>query len=175
MEIVTVFACAECGFDNSKLSNEELTASIGAQARKYRAPLTRALPNEDLDALVRRRPAPEVWSALEYAVHQREVLGFYGGRIERVLAEDRPRLHGGEWHVAGANVRAPHEVVEEIAAAATAIGGMLESLSAEQWHRVGIGSSDGGERDIRNLASRLAHEGVHHLLDIGRSLRAARS
>jgi len=38
---------------------------------------------------------------------------------------------------------------------------------------VGIGS-DGDERTVHELAGRLVHEGHHHLLDVGRSLRAVR-
>lgn len=59
--------CEECGFDYDALAPADAPAAIRSFAKRYRAPLTRFLRGEDGDALVRRRPAPEVWSALEYA------------------------------------------------------------------------------------------------------------
>ena len=42
--------------------------------------------------MLRTRPEPTVWSALEYAAHTRDAFTFYAERIERVLNEDRPQL-----------------------------------------------------------------------------------
>ncbi len=176
MEIVNLFSCAECGFDNATMDNAALTALIAAHARKFRAPLTRFLPGEDGEVILRQRSSADVWSALEYARHQVDAIDWYGERIDLVLREDRPQLLGRDFTLAPPiNDTDAATLADEIAAAATAVSDRLGALTMAQWQRVGIGSSDGGERDIRNLASRLAHEGHHHLLDIGRSLRAARS
>ena len=172
MEVVSVFRCPECGFDNTTMDNAALVEVIANQARKFRAPLTRGLPGEDLQAVLRLRPSPDVWSALEYVNHYRDAVDWYGQRIELVLTQDRPQLEGRDFTLAP---ELSDEIMDEIDAATNRVAERLRSLTPEQWSRVGIGSSDGGERDIRNLASRLAHEGVHHLLDIGRRLRAARS
>ncbi len=178
MEIVVVFKCEECGFDNAAADNEELAASIGAFGKRYRAPLTRFLPNEDADALVRRRPAPDVWSALEYAAHYRDVIGFYAGRIDAMLSQDRPQLGPfdieGEAKRGNYNALDPAIVADQIGAALETVHARLAALPPGDWSRVGVASDGTSERDIRNMASRLTHEGGHHLLDIGRSLRAAR-
>jgi hypothetical protein len=61
--------CGECGFDYDALGDEEVVAKLAELGRRYRAPLTRGLKGEDLDAGVRPRPAPEAWPPLEYACH----------------------------------------------------------------------------------------------------------
>ena len=44
---------------------------------------------------VRDRPAPEVWSPLEYAAHTRDVVGLFHERISLLLEKDDPRF--GSW------------------------------------------------------------------------------
>ena len=147
MEILTVFRCDECGFDNSTMTNGELVDLIASYA-------------VDADALSEQRPAPDVWSPREYAWHMSSVFDFYGERIELVLTTDRPQLAGRDY--SGDPEPAPSPDAGPVAA-------RLRALTPEQWQRVGLGSTDGAERDIRNLASRLAHECVHHTLDMARS------
>jgi hypothetical protein len=172
--------CDECGFETNGMPNDVLVGTVRGFARRYRAPLTRFLPDEgDGLAIVRRRPEPDVWSALEFAAHARDALDFYIARIARVLAEDRPTLTAVGWstqaEVRGWNDEAPDAVAASFADTAERLAALLESLDAEQWARVGLSSEgDGAERTVRVLAERAAHEGHHHLLDIGRSLRAAR-
>lgn len=160
------FRCEECGFDNTQYSEADLVALIAKQAETFPAALD-GVPQDQLAA----RPSLEVWSALEYAAHQRDVIAWYADRIERALTENRPQFTGYDFSV-------PSVVTDddgaEIAVLATEMSDRLRSLDDSQWQRVGIGSIDGDERDVRNLASRVAHEGVHHLLDIEASLRAAR-
>jgi hypothetical protein len=173
--------CDECGFDGDAMSNDALVGTLRGFPRRYRAPLTRFLPDVgDGLAVLRRRPAPEVWSALEYAAHARDSLEFYVERVARVLAEDRPTLHAVGWstqaEVRGWNDESPTSVADSFAEIAERLASLLESLSESQWQRVGLSSEgDGAERTVRVLAERAVHEGHHHLLDIGRSLRAARS
>jgi hypothetical protein len=173
--------CDECGFDGDALTNEQLAEACRGFVRRFNAPLTRFLPGEDGPTVLRRRPEPEVWSALEYAAHTRDALAFYVERIERVLAEDRPTLTKVGWstqaEARGWNDEEPATVAGSFATAAEGLAALLEGLDDEQaWLRVGLSSEDTGEeRTIRTLAERAVHEGHHHLLDIGRSLRAART
>jgi hypothetical protein len=175
-----VFSCAECGFDSASMTEGDLVNACESFVRRFRAPLTRFLPGEDGGALLRRRPAPEVWSALEYAAHTRDVLGFYRGRIERVLAEDRPTLEYFGFAEACEerryNDEDPATVAEELAREAAGLAATLRELELSAWRRVGLASDgSGAERTVRALAERAVHDADHHLLDIGRSLRAARA
>ena len=171
--------CDECGFDGDALTTGELVEQLRGFARRYTAPLSRFLPNEDGATVLRRRPEPEVWSALEYAAHTRDSLAFYVERVRRALVEDRPLFTAVGWstqaEVRGWNEEDPSAVAASFAATAEELAALLEPLDAEQWGRVGLSSEgDGAERSVRVLAERAVHEGNHHLLDIGRSLRAAR-
>jgi hypothetical protein len=144
---VNAYRCAECGFDNTTMSNAELVDAIAAFTVDERT-------------LTDHRPSPGVWSPREYAWHMASVFDFYGGRIEQVLTVERPQLYGVDYTRDPTPAPMPD---------ATAVVTRLRALTPEQWQRVGIGSTDGALRDIRNLASRLAHECVHHTLDMARS------
>ncbi|MEA2932194.1 MAG: hypothetical protein QOI56_979 [Actinomycetota bacterium] len=168
--------CQECGFVYTDLAGADTPAAIRAFARRYRAPLTRFLPGEDGDALVRQRPAPETWSALEYAAHVRDVFGNYERWLRQTLAEDRPLLEGPGPDLLAAEGRYneldPVTVADELAANAERLAATVETVPDDGWDRVGI--RRGEERSVRLSARRAVHEGNHHLLDIGRGLRAVR-
>ena len=174
-------ACEECGFTYTDLAAADAPAAILAFARRFRAPLTRFLPGEDGDALVRRRPAPDTWSALEYAAHVRDVFGNYERWVRQTLAEDRPMLEGpgpDELATGGRyNELDPVMVADDLAANAERLAATFEAVPADGWDRVGIRHRDGYEDDERSVlltARRAVHEGNHHLLDIGRGMRAVR-
>src|SRR6185436_16107921 len=68
--------------------DEERVGRIDASLREV-GPVYRSILEAD-DAALRRRPAPEVWSALEYACHVRDVLLVQRDRIYVSLVEDTP-------------------------------------------------------------------------------------
>jgi len=169
--------CAECGFDWDGLAPPAIPAAIRALPARFAKPLSRFLPGEDGAALLRARPQPTVWSALEYAAHTRDAVDFYHRRIGRVLAEERPSLTAFDPDALCERRRyaeeAPADVLAGFEQVTAAAAGRLESLDPPAWERVGIGSS-GDERTVLVLARRAVHEGRHHLLDIGRVLRHVR-
>lgn len=168
--------CAECGFDYESLGPADVPAAIRSFATRYRAPLSRFLPGEDGDSLVRQRPAPEVWSALEYAAHVRDVFASYDGWVHLCLAGDRPVLEGpGPDALAEQrryNEDDPVAVADALAANAERLATTFETVPDDGWDRVGLRRDE--ERSVRFTARRAVHEGSHHLLDIGRGLRAVR-
>jgi len=174
---VTRPPCEECGFDWEAHGPAEVIEVLRRAPRRYEAPLTRFLPGEDPEVVLRRRPESDVWSALEYAVHLGVALEWYGERIERVLTEERPAMTAYGFGPAADRDRYSEwpigEAGERIAVAAGALADRLEGLAPEGWERVGIGS-DGDERTVLILGRRAAHEVGHHLLDVGRVLRRVR-
>ena len=68
------------------------------------------------------------------------------------------------------NSQDPAEVSEE-PRSPQALAARLESVAPQAWVRVGV--RDNLEMTIDWMARNVVHEGTHHLLDIGRSLRAA--
>lgn len=168
--------CEECGFVYEDLSPEQIPTAIRSFAKRYRAPLSRFLPGEDGGALVRRRPAPDTWSALEYAAHVRDVFDNYDRWIRQILAEERPLLEGAGPDELAVDRRYheddPAAVVDELAANAERLAATVESVPDDGWERVGVRRDE--ERSVLLHARRAVHEGGHHLLDIGRGLRAVR-
>ncbi|MGI8808734.1 MAG: DinB family protein [Acidimicrobiales bacterium] len=173
---MTLPPCEECGFDDEALDPADAPAAIRSFAKRYRMPLTRFLRDEDGDALVRQRPAPEVWSALEYAAHVRDVFESYDRWIHQILDADRPVLEGPSPDDLADERRYndddPAAVAEALAANAERLAVTVETAPADGWDRVGL--RRGEERSVRLHARRAVHEGNHHLLDIGRGLRAVR-
>jgi hypothetical protein len=70
------------------------------------------------------------------------------------------------------NSQNPAAVAQELTVAAEALAARLERVPREGWMRVGV--RDNLAMTIDWTARNVVHEGTHHLLDIGRSLRAAR-
>lgn len=171
--------CDECGFDYERVSDADVPAALRRFGQRYRAPLTRGLPGEALGDLLRAHPQEGVWSALEYACHVRDVFDVQRQRIERMLTEDLPTHEpmDREDRVTrdAYNDQDPVAVADQLAANAETLATTLEALDADQWKRPGIYTyPEPTERDVSWVARHTAHEGQHHLLDIGRSLRSAR-
>lgn len=182
--------CDQCGFDSESFSPADAPAAIRAFMRRYRAPLTRFLPGEDGDAVVRAHAdgtaegpsgpperGTQTWSALEYAAHVRDVFGAYDERIRLTLAEDRPVFEALDPDAAARdgryNDQEPVEVVEALATAAEALAATVESVPDDGWERVGLRGDE--ERTVLATTRTAVHEGNHHLLDIGRVLRSVRA
>lgn len=168
--------CDECGFVDESVAMADAVAALGGFGRRYRAPLTRFLPGEDGDDLVRERPEPEVWSALEYADHVREVFENYDAWIRRSLVEDDPVIDApGPDEAAEAgryNEADPVVVAEALATNAEKLAATLEALPEDAWSRCHLRRDQ--PRSVLFAARRAVHEGNHHLLDIGRGMRAVR-
>ena len=170
--------CPECGFSYDSVSPGGAPDAIRAFGRRYRAPLARLLAGED-EGVLRVRPEPAVWSALEYACHVRDVLSVYRERVTLVQAEDEPVLEpmGRDERPARDryNEQDPAVVVDELAAAADALAADLASLDDAAWARTGIHQyPEPAPRSLVWMAANVVHEGNHHLLDIGRVLRTVR-
>jgi hypothetical protein len=149
--------CEACGFDWDGEDPARLIAII------------RSAPARFANATSRTRPAPGVWSPLEYTVHMAPALDFYTDRIELAVAYDRPQFTAFDFSAAcddeRYNERDPNEALGALVEAADRLITRLETLTPSQWQRCGIGS-DGDERTVKMLARRAAHEVQHHALDV---------
>ena len=173
---MAVDRCAECGFDPDDLRPADLPMAVRAFARRYRAPLTRSLPGEDLDDIVRRSPGPGVWSALEYGWHVVDIFRVFDDRIRDTLAGREPDEPVIDWEgrVAAASPSAQREAVAaDLADAADSLATTLAELNDDEWELPGT-TGRGKQVTVAELATIAVHEGSHHLLDVGRVLRSAR-
>ena len=157
--------CAECGFDPADLRPSDMATAVRSFGRRYRAPLTRGLPGEDLDAVVRVSPQPGVWSAVEYTGHVVDIFTVFDDRVRCALDGREPDEPVVDWEGKVAN--APErDRADDLATT-------LSELNADEWRLPGL-TGRGREVTVADLATIVVHEGSHHLLDVGRVLRAAR-
>lgn len=171
--------CEECGFDADSLSPADVTTSLRSFAKRYRAPLTRFLPAEDGDTIVRQRPDPSTWSALEYACHMRDVFDVYATRVQRTLVEDTPTFESMDRDERAQrdryNEQDPGKVADQLADNAERLAGLLDGVDADNWQRTAITPyPEPAPRTLLWMARHVVHEGSHHLLDVGRVMRSVR-
>jgi hypothetical protein len=158
--------CDECGFTYATVSAEDLPARLETAGPRFVA--TFAAIHDP-----RRRPAPLVWSPLEYLCHVRDVLRIQGERLALALRTDNPEFvpMGREERVTldAYNAQDPPAVLTELTAAANELAGAFRGLSPSQWHRTGIYNWPTVEsRTILWLGRHTVHELEHHLMDLTR-------
>lgn len=168
--------CPACGLASDTISPGDALVAVRSFPRRYRALLTALDPEEDGQSVLRRRPAPGTWSAVEYTAHVADVLDELATAIRRVVVEDHPTVHTadpdqraaeqryGDWDAAEALFALEH--------ACARLAEVLDRMDPGEWTRTG--TFDWGERDVLTLARIAAHEGAHHLRDVERGLRAVR-
>lgn len=168
--------CAECGFEPGDLARRDVPVAVRAFGRRYRAPLTRGLPGEDLDELVRRSPGPDVWSALAYGGHVVDIFGVFDERVRAALDGREPEELVVDWEgkvAAAAPTLDRDRVLADLAEAADTLAMTLAEVDDAEWGLPGYNGK--GERvTVADLATIAVHEGSHHLLDVGRVLRTVR-
>ena len=162
--------CPDCGFDWGDLPTAAYASHLAELAARYRVILT-ATPELEL----RRRPAPEVWSALEYACHVRDVLLAQRERIYLALVEDRPsfaRMNREERvTLARYAQESPARVADELDLAFRLVTTALTGRDDADWARLLLYNYPGPtEHDLAWLGRHTIHECEHHLVDIQRGL-----
>ena len=153
-----------------------MPVAVQAFGRRYEAPLTRGLPGEDIDEVVRRSPEPGVWSALAYGGHVVDIFREFDDRIRVALDGREPDELVVDWEgkvAAAAPTLDRERVVADLADAAEALAVTLAEVDDTEWGLPGY-NGRGDRVTVADLATIAVHEGSHHLLDVGRILRAAR-
>jgi len=162
-------ACPECGFVWAAIP----AASVGGRVRAGSDAIAAALAGAGDAATT--RPAPDVWSGLEYAAHVRDVMLHLRDRLVVGIAEDTPdfkplyrdvRVDAGLY--AGDDVAT---VATEVATAADLFARTFDRLTDEQLARpVRYAYPTLGLRTVRWMGQQVVHEVEHHLGDITRVL-----
>lgn len=154
-------ACPECGFEAGAVPGSAVPALVRGFASRWLQVLTR--PD------VARRPAPGVWSPLEYACHVRDVCRVFRGRAELMLAEDSPTFANWDQDAAAVADRYAEQVAATVAGelrqASEAAAATFAAVDGAQWARPGL-RSNGSRFTVETLAQYFAHDLAHHLWDV---------
>jgi len=153
--------CRACGFEPP--SDPTRT---GARLRASLPRWQQALARSDSSV----RPAPAVWSTVEYAAHVRDVCRVFRGRLERMVAEDDPEFPNWDQDEAALAARyweqRPEVVGRELAEEIGAMAAAFDRIDGTQWDRTGR-RSNGSVFTGSTLAAYFLHDVEHHLHDIG--------
>lgn len=157
--------CDECGYHYSDLAREVLGEALVEATEGVIESLSDA-------GTLRQRPEPEVWSALEYGCHVRDLLDVQRNRIGRALVEETPAFESmrREERVTelAYNERDPAAVAADLAVNAKALAATVRDLDDEGWERTGIYNwPETSERSVEWIVRHTIHELVHHRRDIG--------
>lgn len=153
--------CPDCGFDPAGVDVSALPQLIEANVRGWDGVLAHP------DAAV--RPAPHIWSRLEYGCHVRDVHRLFGQRAQLMLDVEDPEFANWDQDVTAVEDRYgeqdPAVVAVEIVEAAAGASAVFAGVTGDQWDRVGR-RSNGSVFTVRTLGIYYLHDVVHHLDDI---------
>lgn len=172
----TGYVCPDCGLDYDTISPSDAEVAIRSYPRRFRNALAAALDDEADEGLVRRRPEPATWSALEYTVHVADLYEFFAGAFRRMYDETNPTIAMWDPDERAASERYrhadPRATLDRLDAASNALVGALDRVDPEGWSRTA--EFPFGSRTILQMARNAVHEGSHHLRDVDRVLDRAR-
>lgn len=158
--------CRECGFDPAAQGLAELPGLLRDTATTWADVLGRP------DA--RDRPSPEVWSALEYAAHVRDVHVLFAERVRLMLDEDEPTFANWDQDATAAEAdygsQDPATVAGDLVEAARTVADVYAGVDSTTKQRRGV-RSNGSVFTVESLGSYHLHDVVHHLHDVGAPLR----
>lgn len=155
--------CPECGFDASQMAGTDVGFHVAETAHAWIDVLARP------DVAV--RPAPGVWSPLEYACHVRDVHGVFAARVGRMIAEDDPEFENWDQDAAAVEGRYHEQdaaqVLVELIAAADKAAAVFSSVPPDAWDRTGR-RGDGSVFTVETIGRYYAHDLRHHEHDVAR-------
>jgi DinB superfamily len=153
--------CPDCGLAVATLGRDDIAPVL----RHCAQALAAAVRGQN----ARQRPAPTVWSPLEYGCHVRDVFAIFDRRLQLMLDEDDPLFANWDQDDTAREERYelqdPVVVADQLERGVEPLAARFESLTDGQWRRPGR-RSDGAAFTVDTFAQYLAHDPVHHLYDV---------
>lgn len=154
--------CPDCGLAAGEIDPDEVAERTYLAAVEWVQILTSS-------PAVGVRPAPAVWSPLEYGAHVRDVYRLFDARLAIMLVEDDPTFDNWDQDdtalVEGYAEQDPDSVAAGLAEAAEGLVARIRSLQPSQLDRRGR-RSDGAEFTVATFLQYFVHDVVHHLWDV---------
>ncbi|PQZ91601.1 methyltransferase type 12 [Arthrobacter sp. MYb227] len=154
--------CEECGQDVRALNPTQIARLIRDSVGRFES----ALQREDTAV----RPAPQVWSPLEYCAHVSDMYSVMNHRLTLITTQDSPTFANWDQDEAAIENKyaamTPNVVAENLRDSADDFVRALEALEDSQIPRRGY-RSNGAIFTSATLAQYAWHDAVHHLYDLG--------
>ena len=154
--------CDACGFEAAAVPREQLGERFFVAAEEW-VQIIRESPAVEV------RPAPAVWSPLEYGAHVRDLYAITAQRLELMLTQDDAVFADWDQDEAartGAYAEQdPERVAEELEAAAQRLVSQVAEIEARAWERRGT-RSNGSVFTVETFLQYVLHDVVHHLWDV---------
>jgi hypothetical protein len=164
--------CDACGFDGAMYTDVALVDALAALGPQWRALLDEAGDH------LRTRPAPMVWSALEYAAHSRDITALHAFGVDFALTHENATVPAIDGDAMIAEAAANYDA-EDVADVLIALGRETAKLAAlaadniDSWHRtLTVGDNT---NSVRRMLEHTLHDSTHHLDDVARGLAEIRS
>jgi MOSC domain-containing protein YiiM len=157
--------CDECGFDAGDWQHRDVADLFDALGEWWQL-ATDGLSADELN----QRPAPRVWSALEYGLHIALVTAVIRSGIEMILASNECTLPS----VPETGSEDPlHLDPDEILVTLAREGSKFAALARQSQAAWGnVGDLDGSPVEAEAALLHAAHDASHHLMDVGRGIGA---
>jgi hypothetical protein len=153
--------CEECGFDASTIARADVGRLLRENAAGWQVVL--------MDADAGRRRNDDMWSALEYGCHVRDVYRICDFRLGKMLDEDDPTFPNWDQDETAEDEDYAHQhpvrVAAELEDAALTVADRFDELTAADWSRAGI-RSDGARFTVESFARYIVHDVSHHDHDL---------
>ncbi len=155
-------SCPDCALDARRLTVADLPGLLEDSTPRWLAALA--------SAGVRQRPAPGVWSVLEYACHVRDVHRIFAERLALVRDHSDPTFANWDQDATAVQERYaeqdPDTVAGELASAAADVAEAYRTVRPEELQRTAR-RSNGSVFTLETLGRYHLHDVVHHAHDIG--------
>ncbi len=163
--------CEACGFDGARYDDAALLDAVRGLGPRWRDLLAASGPE------LRARPAPEVWSAIEYGAHSRDIIALHVFGVDQALTLDEPSLPAIADDLVDAAAEGyagedPDVVADELEGQARRLAQLADDAGPDAWTR---GLTIGDDRiDVRRLLEHALHDSRHHVDDVQRGLAQLR-
>src|SRR5437763_7428861 len=131
------YTCKECGLVYDSISPQDVVQTLRSFPRRYREVIG---PFLDDDEVLRRRPNPSTWSALEYTAHVADILEAMTPQLIEVVQKDNPHItdpldQDARAVERGYNNMEPREVLDWLSRSATTAADTAVGFTADDWSR----------------------------------------
>ena len=153
--------CPQCGFDAAVVHPTDVGGHVLRDANEWASRLQ--------EPGASARPAPGVWSRLEYGCHIRDVHRIFNQRIKLMLNEDVPTFPNWDQDETALaenyGAQDPVVVAGQLLEAAATVADTYAAVPADAWPRRGL-RSNGSEFTVASIARYHLHDIVHHAWDV---------